>query len=138
MREYLIHSTKLGTDIRVIFNDDGLLVGFAIDGNLTEGEHSKMMRGLPHKESELDQVRKFKGVTVTEMEPDLSFETFYNSYGYKVSKLEAERAWNKLNKSDKLKALKGIRRYIKSCENSRRGLCHPSTYLNKRRWEDEV
>ncbi|QSS96605.1 hypothetical protein [Psychroflexus sp. ALD_RP9] len=68
---------------------------------------------------------------------DLSFETFYKAYNHKIKKLKAEAAWNKLNKADKLEAIKGISAYNGYLKRTRVAKANPEAYLNQRRWEDD-
>ncbi|MFW5563458.1 MAG: hypothetical protein ACOCNX_01025 [Prevotella sp.] len=66
-----------------------------------------------------------------------SFQQFWNAYALKRDRIAAERAWNKLRTSDRLKAYEGIAAYKRDCE--RRGISrmYAQGYLNHRRWEDD-
>lgn len=68
---------------------------------------------------------------------DLSFETFYNAYNYKIKKVKAKALWDKLNKVDKLEALKGIKAYDGYLHRKGVAKANPQAYLNQRYWEDD-
>lgn len=70
-------------------------------------------------------------------ELDLSFDTFYKAYNYKIKKVKAKAAWEKLNKADRLDALKGISAYDGYLKRKRVAKANPQAYLNQRYWEDE-
>jgi len=78
--------------------------------------------------------------------PDESFDSFWSVYPNRVAKQDAVKAWKKLfanGKDDDLlkKIMDGLDRWIKSDEWQRddgRYIPHPATWLNGKRWEDEV
>lgn len=70
------------------------------------------------------------------------FDEFWAVYPKKDAKQAAIKAWNKLKPDDDLKQaiIAGIQRDIDGRwkDVERRYIPHPSTYLNQRRWEDEI
>jgi hypothetical protein len=71
------------------------------------------------------------------------FDKFWKSYPRKIAKPSAERAWKhaNLNSSDVDKVLAGLDEWKGSDQWERdngRYVPHPATFLNQRRWEDEV
>ena len=71
-------------------------------------------------------------------EPDLSFNAFWDTYGYKVKRVMAERSWKKLSEADRIKAFLGLGSYNSYLKrNNGIAKAHPSTYLNQRYFEDE-
>jgi len=74
--------------------------------------------------------------------PDESFTTFWQAYPNKKGKGAAEKAWKKAKINGELETvLKAIEVQKRSAQWSRDGgqfIPHPSTWLNERRWEDEV
>lgn len=72
-----------------------------------------------------------------------SFEIFYANYPKKKARDDAERAFTKLNPDKDLqdKILKAVRQAKTSkdwLKDDGEYIPHPATYLNKRRWEDEI
>jgi len=70
-------------------------------------------------------------------ELDLSFDTFYDTYNHKIKKVKAKAVWDKLNKADKLEALKGIKAYDGYLKRKGVAKANPQAYLNQRYWEDD-
>lgn len=71
------------------------------------------------------------------------FEAFWGAYPRKVGKGAAEKAWGKIRPSQKLLAemLEAIDRAKRSEQWQREGgkyIPNPATWLNQRRWEDEL
>ncbi|MEE9223021.1 MAG: YdaU family protein [Nitrosomonadaceae bacterium] len=71
------------------------------------------------------------------------FDEFYLAYPRKAARAQALKTWNKLKLDDDLinRILQDIPIRIKSGEfdvNDKTHIPHPSTYLNGRRWEDEI
>lgn len=119
----------------------GMLVRFEVlDGQLSQQQAQWLFQPhhFPWHESRLQPWFKNKKVTIETGEPDLSFDAFYNAYGYKIKKVVAQRSWNRLSRADRMNALTGIRSYdnhLKRHPNKQKA--NPSTYLNQRYWEDD-
>jgi len=72
-----------------------------------------------------------------------SFAIFWHRYPRKVAKQKAMQVWLKLSPDEKLmkEIMDGLEKYIKSDGWKRddgRYIPHPTTFLNQRRWEDEI
>lgn len=98
--------------------------------------------------TETDKVNKRKGKERKEMpaQQAAQFVVFWDRYGYKVAKADAEKAWINLNPSPELfdTIISAIDAQL--AERSRqmsKGVSvpnrpYPATWLNARRWEDEL
>ena len=71
---------------------------------------------------------------------DSGFESFYKNYPRKTDKKAAKRAWDKLSEKDRLAACAGALYHAEHNPQwqDKTLIPHPSTFLNGRRWEDEV
>ena len=75
---------------------------------------------------------------------DLSwFEVWYKLYPRKVSRWNAEKAWNKLSENQRILALEWIKKYIiywKKKGTQKEFIPHPATWLdiNDQRWNDDL
>jgi phage replication O-like protein O len=72
-----------------------------------------------------------------------SFDVFYKAYPKKKARRDAERAWAKLNPSSELQPviLTALERQKQSEDWKRdkgKYIPYPATWLNGRRWEDEI
>ena len=67
-----------------------------------------------------------------------SFETFWNSYAYKVgNKSRVQKKWNAIKESERILAIGAIPRYKRFAESKRIERVYPETYIDQRRWENE-
>jgi hypothetical protein len=66
----------------------------------------------------------------------VKFDVFWSVYPKRVAKQDAIRAWGKLNDKDKDDAIAGVGRFVDGKEI--RYVCNPATYINGKRWNDEV
>jgi hypothetical protein len=74
---------------------------------------------------------------------DPAFILFWDAYPKKVSKPDAVKAWEKLKPDVDLvgSIMKGLQRWKESGEwqqNDGQFIPYPATWLNKRRWEDDI
>ncbi|GEM_PF-5675290 len=69
-------------------------------------------------------------------ETDLSFEHFWEAYGYKVgNKGRARKLWTALNDEERLLALRGAVHQRRHSESHKTDMPYAETYLSQRRWE---
>ena len=100
------------------------------ENNQTEPEESEIYKK--------EERRKKK-----EEKRDIYFDRFWESYPRKEAKQTAKKAFEKLNPDEALlqTILEAIERFKRSAqwqEENGRFIPHPSTWINQRRWEDEV
>lgn len=72
---------------------------------------------------------------------NISFDQFWSEYPRKTAKAVAQRAWIKIKPDEKLlnEILEGLRKYKNTDQwKDPRYIPHPATFLNQRRWEDEI
>lgn len=88
-----------------------------------------------HKQ-ECKNVKKKKNNTY-----DRSFENFWSTYPNKTGKKKAYGIWKKMKPSERVEAVKVLPSHIESeqwTQENGRFIPHPSTWLNRGGWEDEV
>lgn len=68
---------------------------------------------------------------------DFDFEKFWNLYDKKVAKAPCQKLWLKLFESDRTKIFQNLPNYLKTIKD-KNYQANPLTYLNQRRWEDEL
>lgn len=98
----------------------------------TEWAHRKGETGTPIPDTKPDTKPK-----KTTKKSDEGFDRFWDRYALKKGKVPALRAWKRLTIEEKREAYKNIDAFKKSC-NDLKFLPHPATYLNQRRWEDDL
>lgn len=88
------------------------------------GDLQAYMKGLGRK------------VKVEEIPPDISFTRFWEAYGNKVSKMQAEQAWQRLSRAERVRVLVAIPKYRKFSTAKGYDLAYPAKFINKRMYED--
>jgi hypothetical protein len=66
------------------------------------------------------------------------FETFWSGGLPKANRKRAERVWRRLKTEERIAAVSRLAGFIADCKASNRHLPHPTTYLEDRRWTDEL
>lgn len=66
------------------------------------------------------------------------FDNFWGIYRYKVSRQEAEKSWSKLKDEEKLDCIAKLPSWLEHQKASKKFLPYPSTFLNQKRWTDEL
>jgi DNA-binding MarR family transcriptional regulator len=66
-----------------------------------------------------------------------NFQLFWGVYGYKIGLEQARKSFYKLSSSEQKEAIEKTPEW-KKCQNPDLSLPYPSTYLNNKRWLDEI
>lgn len=131
--------SKQGNQSTFTFNDAELMVEFKADAGMSDEALTWLLERLPVKYEELKRMAEKIKVELIEVQLDLSFEKFWNEYGYKVgSKSKAEKNWKALTDADKTKALQSISKYKRYLQ-VKTGIeqVYPERYLSHRRFEND-
>ncbi|MCF2443636.1 DUF4373 domain-containing protein [Dyadobacter sp. CY345] len=83
---------------------------------------------------------KIKDTKVSKRNINIVFDVFWDLYGKKVGKPKAASLWDKLTDQERSLVIERIPSYLKTLnpEDNGKFQAHPATYLNGRRWEDEL
>lgn len=135
---YIVTGKKTG-QITFKFDVNGDLILFKYEGSLlTDKQRKWLYPRIPIHEKSMNMWEAIPEFTVTKGEPDLSFDNFWNAYNNKAKKLKAEQIWNKLSNDDKFNAIAFIKRYDNWLRLKGTAKALPDTYLNQKRWLDEL
>lgn len=111
-----------------------------IESGELEGEH-KGEHVTPQKRIENKEVRKTLTPSVSELPTAEGFEQFYAAYPRHVARVDAEKAWRRVVKPEEVPAILTrieINRLGEWKGKEKRFIPYPATWLNRRRWEDEI
>lgn len=137
LQEYIIQGQTDKRSIRVGYNEEGDLISIVLDGELNADQRRYALRNLPVGVNYIFDVAKKFGWKVTPVAFNLSFDHFYEVYGNKVGKKQAQKVWDRLSKDNKIKALMYIKTYdqnLKLTPGVQKK--YPATYLNSEPWND--
>ena len=71
----------------------------------------------------------------------VEFSEFYKAYPRKVARMDAEKAWKKMTPAEREAAVTALPlhlAYWKAIEQEKEYIVYPATWLNGKRWEDEL
>lgn len=68
---------------------------------------------------------------------NISFDVFWNLYNKKINSKDCENKWKKLTNVERQKIIDTLPNFLNSIKD-KTFQPHPSTYLNQKRWNDEV
>ena len=80
-------------------------------------------------------------VPVGEKTASSDFDVFWSGYPRKVGKTKAQRVWVRLSKADRVAALRALPEHVslwRVRQVAAEFIPHPTSWLNGRRWEDEL
>lgn len=80
-------------------------------------------------------------VPVSEKPVDLEFEQFWAFYPRKVGKTKAVKVWQRLSRADRGLAFDALKKHVELWRRkqvAQEFIPHPTSWLNGRRWEDEI
>lgn len=140
LKTYTVTGTSFTGSLIFRYDLDGALASYELDGELTKQQREWLFNGrFPLYEAGIKQFVSIINFTVHGGELDLSFEHFWNSYGYKIGKKPmAENNWKRMSRADKISALSGIKPYNSYlARHLHREKVHATTYLNQKYWEQE-
>lgn len=136
MRKFLLTSRKDSRQIVYTYNDAGELVGIELLGQPSTEQRRWAFSFIPFNMPVL-QKEPFSLLNISELVEDLSFDVFWERYGYKVKRQRAEEVWEKMKDADKILALLAIPRYKRHIQQRNISQAHPDRWLKDRRWLDE-
>lgn len=140
MIKYAIFSTQFEGQM-ILGYENGILTFLSLEkAVLSEHQHLWTLENLRIREQELhEMVGRSKTMRIEVLPEDLSFERFWNEYGYKIGdKKRAEKLWNGLTDADKIKVFQSIPKYnsyLRMHPNIER--LYPQTFLHQRRFENQ-
>lgn len=139
MRKFLITGEKYTGEIVAVYSADQLLVQVDLQAtNLTANQRRMLLCGLPTTVDGLNNCFEGK-LTIVEAAFEVSFDMFWQRFGLKRNKLQAEKLWEKLRKTEQVEAWHRIAAYDKYCKKNGHWYqrMYPDTWLRNRQWESE-
>ena len=136
MSEYVFTSNKFKGNIYFGYDDEGVIIKFLNEANLTTGQMVYLSKNFPFAQSDLLNIVGKTG-RVEEI-IDVSYEKFWTAYDKRVNKKRCELLWYKLSEADRQVCLSKINKYKNYCRMNNRLMKDPDTYIRNRSWEDEL
>ena len=137
MNKYILTSDKFLGEIIFEFDADDRLCHFSNRAQLDDVQWEYVMRRMPAHSSWVKENFTSDYTTIMHAKADLSFENFWNSYGYKINgRTTCERLWKGLTEAEKIRALSYIHQYKAQVAQAGTALKYPETYLRTKCWNN--
>jgi len=134
--KFILTATTFIGELHFTYNELGKLRHYESLANLSEVQQNWLEANFPFAQNKLKDFISFRIKVVS---ADLSFSIFWKEYDYKVgNKLKVEKLWNALDEADCIAVLEHIPAYKRYLKNSNLAQAYPETFLNQRRWENEL
>ncbi|MDY3337810.1 hypothetical protein PG279_01290 [Riemerella anatipestifer] len=140
MREYIALHKKSSRKIYFKYSFLGVLEELKLYGEKYTEEQVKWVlqsTRMPFTESQMLVLCSNKKLDFDymPMPTDLSFEVFWNLYGYKKGKIATtQKAWNALSDAEKIEVILYIPKFKESKKIDKTAMPYPSTFLNQKYW----
>lgn len=138
MRQFILTSSEFHGQVTFIYTDSGNLKMFNDESIMNEPQQRFLLTHLPRTISEiLEWKKRSKTAKFREVDFEVSFEQWWEKYGYKTGRLKAVEQWQKLKPIERIRAFEYIDRYKTKKKLEGTALLYPERYLKNRVWEDE-
>lgn len=139
MRRFLITSKVFTGDAEVLYDGEHRLVRFDVSRTNMPPQWIKSLKDrVPTHVDNLDVAFADTNVTVVEVDYQVTFAEWWAKYDRKINKKRCEPLWEKLSKTDQVKAFVGVDDYDRHLKKeSWRSKADPEKYLRDRYWENE-
>ncbi|TDL99602.1 MAG: hypothetical protein C4K58_06840 [Flavobacteriaceae bacterium] len=133
-REYIMVGKLFEGSIVLKYHLNGIFYSIKIEAELSIEQYRALrLDVLKTEESFLKTFGGVKGLSIKEVPPNLSFESFWEVYDYKVGKkVQTQNFWDKMPEGDKIKALLYIPKLKTTKKMEGTQMPYPSTYLSQR------
>lgn len=139
MKHYQLTSVAFDGAVDMFFDDAGTLLKLDITGAiLSKKQQEWILREMYPELSELKRQLSESGTAkITEVTTEVTFEMFWDRYDDKInsSRKRTMQKWNRMTKTDQLRAYNYINRYLNNLPSGTRKK-YAETYLNSELWNN--
>lgn len=135
MTIFQMTSVKNNIDYQFKFDTQGRIIGFELmaENTFTDDHTHDLFGRVPLTIVALKQFAQKNKIILTEIKPDLSFDTFWKRYdNTNGSKIRASAIWEKLSEKNKNQAINYISKYKQLLGTTTQA--YATTYLNQQYW----
>lgn len=141
MKRFIVTSPSWQGEAEIVYNESGLLVRISFEGCVF-ADHNRVVDKfkalVPVLVTDLQVAFQNTSATVVEADFEVNFDMFWKAYNLKHNRVRAVNLWNKLSKTDQVKAYFGVPIYDKFLKKEKwRSKADPETYLRNKMFENE-
>ena len=139
MRRFIITSPLFTGQAEAIYNDNGMLCKIDLSNcEFNQAFTNSFKSKVPVHESDIATAFDTSKVIIVEADFEIAYDMFWKAYNRKINNKRCIPLWNKLGKTEQVKAYYGIAAYDKYLSRETwRGKVDPENYLRNQMWENE-
>ena len=139
MKKFQLSSNKTNGIITIVYDDRDMLCCIDwMEAQLSKAQITFLLKNISVSFSDLEAFILGHNMNCIEVGVDISFDQFWDKYGYKVDKKRAKAIWDKMSVQKRLAAYHGIAKYERHLKMAEwRNKMEAKSYLKNERWEDE-
>jgi hypothetical protein len=139
MRRFLITSPSFTGEAELVYNTNETLIWIDMSKtNMAANLVTAFKNKVPANVQQLAAAFADTMATVVEADYEVSFEMLWLKYDKKINRKRCEPLWNKLSKTEQVRAFNGIDAYNKFLKREGwRSKADPETYLRNQYWLNE-
>lgn len=133
----IMTSDAIDGQVSFEYNENGYLAAMIIDAYLTIAQMNFLSANLPWLQTQIESLKnKTKKATFVVTDREITFDMFWNRYNDKSrsSKKKTETQWDKLSKTDQVKAYMYIPVYLNNKGAAEKK--YATTYLSDELWNN--
>lgn len=141
MYKYLLTGNNFAGEMEFSYDRNDLLKFFENRTDLPGERYLVFLGKFPATPKALENlVKGSKSLTLARTALEITFKDFWDAYGNKVgNKVRAEKIWKTLTDTEHLMIMEHLPKYDRYLSvRPRMEKLYPETYLNQRRWENEL
>lgn len=136
----IITGPKIEGTIVIELDAEGTLRKLSNDADLNDRQKEWLSNNFPMTLEKINEMVAAGYIKAKVIECQISFESFWEKYNYKLGKKEAKRFWDKLTEGDQIVAFMNIDPYdFYLIKNPQIQKLYPASYLNphNRKFEND-
>lgn len=141
MKKFIATSSGFEGEVHIVYNDDGVLmfVDFSFSNIEPEGiQWIKDRTPVKYTSEWFHKSFNTDRLTFVEESFHVDFEMFWKRYNHKINKKRCVDLWNKMGKTQQVKAYFGITAYVNYLNRTGyRNKKDPENYLRNKMWETD-
>jgi hypothetical protein len=137
MKQFSLTSSSFTGEVVFKYSDDGYLIYYSDEADLNSTQRTWLLKNIPLTLDEMrDKIKSVARFNVIEIDFEVSFLQFWHKYNDKErsSKKRSESIFNKLTKTDQVKAYLWIDKYNRNRGNADKK--YAETYLGAQQWNN--
>lgn len=138
MRTLILTHDKMPGEIELRYDNRPCICTLIIRGEPKPETIQWAVNHMPVTPDEGLPIFRRNGFKVTEVQQEITFELFWDTYKQKVKRDRCVKLWERMSQAERIRAYNGIAVYFRHLsENTWKSKADPETYLRNKYWLNE-